>query len=62
LFSKIKKYENAEEYYLKALNIIHSTGDKQGSASIYHWLGIAAQEQQHWEQANTYYQQAIAID
>ena len=35
--------------------------DRYSQASTYHQLGRVAQEQRQWEQAEQYYQQALAI-
>jgi tetratricopeptide (TPR) repeat protein len=63
----LKQYEAAEDSYQKALSIwqkntrYNSDEIKKSSASIYHQLGVVAQEQRQWEQAEHYYQQALQI-
>ncbi len=63
----LKDYTKAEEAYQKALAIwlgnksFDSDIIKKRSASIYHNLGIVAQEQRQWAQAEQYYQQALQI-
>jgi len=64
----LKDYKKAEALYRKALAILLENKSyeadriKQLSASIYHNLGLVAQEQRQWEQAEAYYQQALQID
>ncbi len=63
----LKHYEAAEASYQKALSLW--LGNKgydadtigKGSASIYHQLGIVAEEQRRWAQAEDYYQKALAL-
>ncbi|MBI2303118.1 MAG: tetratricopeptide repeat protein [Chloroflexi bacterium] len=63
----LKQYPAAEASYQKALslhmdlNIFEEREKALRSASIYHQLGIVAQEQRRWPQAEGYYQQALAI-
>lgn len=47
--------------YQQALTIKKEYNDYFGQASTYHELGRVAEEQQHWDQAEQYYQQALAI-
>src|SRR6266496_164540 len=64
---RLKNDKVAESLYQKALAIhlnlviFDANQLKQRSASIYHQLGRVAQEQQQWEQAEAYYQQALQI-
>ena len=63
----LKNYKEAEALYRKALAILLENKSyeadriKQISASIYHQLGMVAQEQRQWEQAEAYYQHALQI-
>ena len=63
----LKNYKEAEALYCKALaiwleNKSYKTDEiKKLSASIHHQLGVVAQEQRKWEQAEAYYQQALQI-
>ncbi len=62
-----QQFAGAEASYQKALSIWldnkHYDADKirEWSASIYHQLGVVAQEQRQWAQAERYYQQALEI-
>ena len=64
----LKNYKEAESLYQKALDIhlklkiFDANQLKKGSASIYHQLGMVAEEQRQWEQAEAHYQQALQID
>lgn len=63
----LKRYPEAEELYKKALEIllqnrsIDADLERHISASICHQLGVVAQEQRQWEQAEQYYRQALQI-
>ncbi len=63
----LKQYVPAEASYQKALALLlDNKGLDTGtigkvSAGIYHQLGMVAQEQRQWEQAEHYYQQALQI-
>lgn len=63
----LKDYAEAGALYSKALAIwlenksYEADEIKKRSASIYHQLGIVAQEQRQWKQAEAYYQQALQI-
>jgi tetratricopeptide (TPR) repeat protein len=62
-----KQYVLAEQTYQKTLEILgnltylEKTEKARDSAAIYHNLGIIAEEQRQWSQAQDYYQQALAI-
>jgi tetratricopeptide (TPR) repeat protein len=64
----LRLYKEAEASYQKALaiwleNKSYGADDiKKMSASIYYQLGMVAQEQRQWSQAEQYYQQALSID
>ncbi|MEW6349111.1 MAG: tetratricopeptide repeat protein, partial [Thermodesulfobacteriota bacterium] len=64
---KTQQYAAAEASYRKALAIwLESKGHepneiRRGSASTYHQLGMVAQEQRQWAQAEQHYQQALQI-
>jgi tetratricopeptide (TPR) repeat protein len=63
----LKQYAAAEASYQKALaihltlKIFDAAQKEEGSASIYHQLGMVAQEQRQWAQAEQYYQQALQL-
>jgi tetratricopeptide (TPR) repeat protein len=63
----LKRHDEARASYQDALdrwlaNQSFSEAERrQGSASILHQLGMVAQEQRQWEQAEQYYQQALEI-
>ncbi|MDQ2904681.1 MAG: CHAT domain-containing protein [Chloroflexota bacterium] len=63
----LKEFEAAEAFYQKTLSMLHKSTDldpetkMQQSSSIYHNLGMVAQGQRRWTQAETYLQQALQI-
>ena len=63
----LKQYAQAEASYKKALTtlLVNKKYDektiKHGSAPVYHQLGMVAQEQREWKQAEQYYQEALRI-
>ncbi len=66
-FSQSQEYALAEQAYQKALEILENLTylekpeKARGSAGIYNQLGRVAQAQRQWAQAQSYYQQALAI-
>ncbi len=66
----LKRYAAAEESYKKALELNKGLKDQALDsrtksivmAGIYHQLGIVAQEQRQWTQAESYYQKALQIE
>jgi tetratricopeptide (TPR) repeat protein len=56
-----RKWQQAEEYYQKALEIKIEFKDRYSQASTYHQLGIVAQEQRKGQQAEEYSQKALEI-
>jgi len=64
---KIKQFAEAKVSYESELSIWEKNRSydpkiiKLNIASIYHQLGSVAQEQRQWQQAETYYQQALQI-
>jgi tetratricopeptide (TPR) repeat protein len=64
----LKQYTSAWASYQKALRCVatlKAVGEEQRNrmnASIYHQLGIIAQIQRQWEQAEQYYKEALAIN
>ena len=56
-----RQWQQAEEYYQKALEIYIEFKDRYKQAGTYHQLGIVAQEQRQWQQAEEYYQKALEI-
>ena len=63
----LRQYEQAETSYREALRLLslqvaleHETEEKM-KASIYHNLGMVAQGQRQWQQAEQHYQQALDI-
>jgi tetratricopeptide (TPR) repeat protein len=63
----LKQYAAAKASYQRALSLLPGLSSLEErekailSAGIYHQLGIVAQEQRQWTQAERYYQQALAI-
>ncbi|WP_375328603.1 tetratricopeptide repeat protein [Microcystis sp. BLCC-F210] len=66
-YQETKNYEQAKQTNLKVIELTQNLQgvDEQQKASIlgntYHSLGIVAQELREWEQARSYYQQALEI-
>ena len=66
-YVQLKQYEQAKTSYQKVLDIyqqlkhLEEGRKKQLSATIYHQLGIVAQELREYEQARRNYQQALEI-
>ncbi|MDJ0800656.1 MAG: tetratricopeptide repeat protein [Calothrix sp. MO_167.B12] len=58
---KQRQFEQAQQYYLKALKIFEGTGDLYQAANDYHQLGMVAEEQRQFEQAQQYYLKALKI-
>jgi tetratricopeptide (TPR) repeat protein len=64
---ELKQYEAAETSYQKILRLATQLGqlDQEAAhrlqASTYHNLGMVAQEQRQWEQAEQFYQQALQL-
>ncbi|TRU33244.1 MAG: tetratricopeptide repeat protein [Microcystis aeruginosa Ma_MB_F_20061100_S20] len=62
-----KNYQKAKEIYQKSLELLkpisesYSQSKQSLQASTLHHLGMVAQELRKWEQARSYYQQAIEI-
>ncbi|MCZ8202201.1 tetratricopeptide repeat protein [Microcystis sp. LE19-55.1A] len=62
-----KNYQKAKEIYQKSLELIKQISESYSQvkqslqASTLHCLGMVAQELREWEQARSYYQQAIEI-
>jgi len=63
----LKQYNQAEQACKQALErmkqntFLEEQNIRQYSASIYHQLGMIAQEQRKWREAERYYQQALQI-
>ncbi len=63
----LKQYADAEVSYQRALTILMENTSmdadtlKKRSAPIYHQLGMVAQEQRQWEQAEQYYRKTLQI-
>src|SRR5260221_634768 len=63
----LKQFEQAKASYQKVLEHVEllERVDEQGKgrlkATTYHQLGVVAQEQRKWEEAERYYQQALQI-
>jgi tetratricopeptide (TPR) repeat protein len=49
-----RQWQQAEDYYKKALDIYIEFNDRYSQASTYHQLGMVAQEQRQWQQARDY--------
>ena len=64
---ELKDYKAAEVSFQRALKLAteleHHDKEEQAelNGTIYHQLGMVAQEQRQWEQAEQYYQQALQI-
>ena len=56
-----QRWEQAEDYYQKALAIYIDFNDRYWQAGTYHQLGSVAQEQQRWAQALDYYLKALPV-
>ncbi|MDJ0621144.1 MAG: tetratricopeptide repeat protein [Calothrix sp. MO_192.B10] len=56
-----RQFEEAQQYYLKALKIKEDAGDFYNAASDYHQLGHVVQEKRQFEQASQYYLKALKI-
>ncbi len=56
-----RQWEQAEQYYKRALQIFRKYKDRYAQASTYHQLGRVAQGQKRWKQAEQYYEQALQI-
>ena len=46
---------------MKRTQIFIAFNDRHGQARLYHSLGMVAQEQRQWEQAQGYYERALEI-
>ena len=66
-YKDTKNYEQAKQTYLKVIELTQNLQgvDEQRKAyslgNAYHNLGVVAQELREWEQARSYYQQALEI-
>lgn len=66
-YLKLKQYQQAEEFYCKKLDILDeyqvmlAEEHMKEQAGTLNQLGVVAQEQRHWVQAETYYRQALDI-
>ena len=58
---KLREYEQARQYFQKALDIFVASGDTYSQASTLHQLGYMVQELREYDQAQQYYQQALDI-
>ncbi len=58
---KQRQFEEARQYYLKALKIYEDAGDLYKAADEYHQLGIVAEEQRQFDEAISYYQKTFSI-
>ncbi len=56
-----RNWQQAEQYYKKALEIKIEFNDRRGQALSYHNLGDISQEQRQWQQAEEYYKNALEI-
>ena len=54
-------YEEALEWYRKALVIAEEVGDRAGMAFCYHNLGVVAQNRGAYEEALEWYRKSLAI-
>jgi tetratricopeptide (TPR) repeat protein len=61
-YLKLKRYPEAEAAYKRALQMVERAAPpavRKGSAGILHNLGVVAQEQRRWAEAEGYYKQAL---
>ncbi|MDY7021357.1 MAG: tetratricopeptide repeat protein, partial [Cyanobacteriota bacterium] len=58
---KQRQFDEAVQYYQKALQIKEDAGNLYNAAMEYHHLGIVAKEQQQFDEAMKYYQKALQI-
>src|SRR5216683_6697870 len=56
-----RKFEQAEQYYQQALQLMIEYNDRYKQAGTYQGLAAVAQEQRKFEQAEQYYQQALQL-
>ena len=56
-----RNYSKASEYYLRALPLARSVGDRRGEATLLSNLGFLREKQGDLEEAATLYEQAILI-
>jgi tetratricopeptide (TPR) repeat protein len=56
-----RQWQQAEQYYQRALQLYSEYNDRYNQAPIYHQLGRVAQEQREFQQAEQYYQQALQL-
>jgi tetratricopeptide (TPR) repeat protein/GTPase SAR1 family protein len=57
-----RKYEEAETWYQKSLEISEKQGNEHGSALTYHQLGMIAEERRKYEEAETWYRRSLEIN
>ncbi|RMH70858.1 MAG: hypothetical protein D6675_08200, partial [Gemmatimonadetes bacterium] len=55
VYKNLSDYDQALEYYMKAIKIYDEVGDKVRIARTYHNIGVVYQDQQYFEQALEYY-------
>ncbi len=60
-YYKAQQYETAQEAYQQSIEILKQSGNRQDSATVYHQLGIVAQQLREYEEARRNYQQALEI-
>ncbi|MGF1516068.1 MAG: tetratricopeptide repeat protein [Elainellaceae cyanobacterium] len=58
---KQQQWQQAKDYFNKALLIKIEYGDTSSQANTYHQLGVVAQEQWQWQQAIDYFNRALTI-
>ncbi|MBM3215299.1 tetratricopeptide repeat protein [Candidatus Poribacteria bacterium] len=56
-----QRFDEAEAWYRKALEIFERLGLERDAADDYHQLGIIAQERQRFDQAEAWYRKALKI-
>ncbi|MDR2713852.1 MAG: tetratricopeptide repeat protein [Clostridiales bacterium] len=59
---KLRHFEDAENWYQKALEIRLKQGNEQGAASTYHQLGRVAEERRDFDSAEELYQKSLTIE
>ncbi|BAL89598.1 hypothetical protein AMIS_43780 [Actinoplanes missouriensis 431] len=57
-----RRFEQAEAYYRRSLELVLEFGDRHGAARTYHQLGMVAQEQRRFEQAEAHYRRSLELE
>ena len=57
-----QQFDQAEQWYRRALEIYERLGLERNAASDYHQLGMVAQDRQQFDQAEQWYRRALGIE